>query len=428
MIQPLRSSKTTWFVHWLDLEQPVPSGTDYFLPTLLIVCDASGSPLAAPDVLEELDQARVEGFLIKLFERVGAPDRLTICASDEWDDEAWRDFAEDNRVDIRFQRFDKRAPDELKALTHSVVVRFAREGGPEPRSKDVARGLVNTALRVRSARKKIALLRTALARDADCSTARIELADAEFQAGNWKSCLASYDEVIERERPRWRSGVIAWWSEVDTRPFLRALYGRGMTLWHQGRHRDAAVQFEALLGINPRDNQGARFFIPLLHLLADEPETAAAFFESYGESYGRDYGEPSFLFGWALSLGMGGYEMEAKAKYREAILKNLYIAPMLIEATEPPRAIWQPSDRADPSYAGEFIDSYAVLWDREPSALRMLREVWEESQPRVSEIVALRTEMADFQDQRYEPDYKKLWQNLVGRDEALTRLDGEPSI
>ena len=56
MIQPLKSSKTTWFVYWLDLEEPVPAGSDYFLPTLLIVCDPAGAPLAPPDILEELEK------------------------------------------------------------------------------------------------------------------------------------------------------------------------------------------------------------------------------------------------------------------------------------------------------------------------------------------------------------------------------------
>ena len=48
MIQPLKSSKTTWFVYWLDLEEPIPAGGDYFLPTLLIVCDLAGAPLGCP--------------------------------------------------------------------------------------------------------------------------------------------------------------------------------------------------------------------------------------------------------------------------------------------------------------------------------------------------------------------------------------------
>jgi hypothetical protein len=419
MIQPLKSSKTTWFVYWLDLEEPVPAGNDYFLPTLLIVCDPAGAPLTAPEILEELDQVRVEQLLVRLFERLGAPDRLTICASDDWDDDAWKDFSKDHRVEIRFQRFDRGKPDELRGLARTVVLRFAREGDPAPHSQEIARGLVNTALRLRSPRKKIALLRTALARDADCSSARIELADVEFQHGNWKVCLAAYDEVIARETPRWQQPP-QWWTNKETRLLLRAMYGRAMTLWHQGRYGDSALQFETLLSLNPRDNQGVRFFIPLLHLLDEDTESAFQYFKDYPQRYPDDYLEPSFLFGWALSLAMEGDESAAREKYREAILRNIYIAPLLLEQAEPPRGLWHPNDRAEPSYAAEFIDSYAVLWDRETGASRILRECLQELQPRIAQIVALRERMADFQDQRYEPEYKKLWQQLVEEDERLT--------
>jgi len=420
MIQPLKSSKTTWFVYWVDLEEPIPTGGDYFLPTLLIVCDGAGAPLSAPDILEELDQFRVENFLIKLFEKLGAPDRVTICASEEWEDEDWKIFSKDHGVDIRFQRFNQSGPDELRALARTVVLSFAREGAPVPRSKDVARGLVNTALRVRSPRKKLALLRTALDRDADCSAARVELADGEFQNGNWKSCLAAYDEVIARELPHWESSHPDWWTSRETRPLLRSLYGRAMTLWHQGHHADAADQFEHLLDLNARDNQGVRFFIPLLHLLAENHEEAGDFFARYETGFAGDYSEPSLLFGWALCFSMEGNEAEAREKYRRAILKNIYIAPLLLEEPEPPRGLWHPNDRAEPNYASEFLDSYAVLWDREPGALRLLREAWLELQPRVVEMIALRERMNDLQDQRYDPDYKTHWQKLVSQDEQLT--------
>ena len=54
-----------------------------------------------------------------------------------------------------------------------------------------------------------------------------------------------------------------------------------------------------------------------------------------------------------------------------------------------------------------------------PPALRILRECWDELQPRITEIVELRERMADFQDQRFEPEYKKLWQQLIAEDERL---------
>ena len=105
---------------------------------------------------------------------------------------------------------------------------------------------------------------------------------------------------------------------------------------------------------------------------------------------------PPFFSAGPCALHLEGDEAAARERYREAILRNIYIAPMLLEETEPPRGLWQPNDRAEPNYAAEFIDSYAVLWDREPGASRILRESWQELQPRIAEIVALRERMADF--------------------------------
>jgi len=274
---------------------------------------------------------------------------------------------------------------------------------------------------MRSPAKKSALLKLALEKDADCAAARIELADGEFQAGNFKVCLAAYEEVAERESSRWAGKRAAWWIDRETRPFLRSLYGKAMTQWHLGRYAPAAVTLSELLALNPKDHQGARFLVPMLHLLAEAPERAAADFEKYSASYPRDFSEPSFFFGWALSLSLEGRESEAREKYLEGILKNIYLAPMLLEQDEPPRNIWYPNDRAEPNYAAEFVESYAVLWDREPGALRLLREVYQSAIPRIEKIVRHREEMMDFQDQRYDPDYKDVWQELVRQDEMLTK-------
>ncbi|MDD5199516.1 MAG: hypothetical protein PHC88_06895 [Terrimicrobiaceae bacterium] len=419
MIQPLKSAKTSWTLFWIDLEDPLPSGEDFILPTLMIVTDSRGVPVAAPEMLEELDQEQVEDFLGALIDRVGAPDRLLIAESEEWDHEAWQAFAEDYRLNIQFTRFTRGEGKDFQVLTAKYA-----EGHGEANaatSGDVAAGLLNTALRVRSETKKIALLKKAIDHDADCSRARIELADAEFRAGDWTASLRAYDEVIDREYPHWSGRTPRWWSESGTRPYLRAIYGRAMTLWHQQRYSGAAETLADLLEINPLDHQGARFLVPMVHMLADEFDAAQASFDAYERAYPRDYAEPSFLFGWALLHAYFGRDAESTARYRSAILKNIYIAPLLLESPPPPEhAIWQPSDRAEIGYAREFIESYAVLWDRVPAAFRLLREAVEDISPRVEEIVRLRLHMFDFQDQRYEPDYKRLWQELVAGDEQLT--------
>ncbi len=420
MIQALKTPRNTWHLHWIDLEEPVPSGSDWFLPTLVVICDRSGSPVVPPEIMEELDQIRIENLLYRAIEKMPPPDQLVIPQNEEWEEEGWRDFSAESKIDIRFTPAGKSLSEELQAVTSLLVMRTGRDEKGAPKPRDIASGLVRTALRIRSASKKEALLRLALVKDPDCSAARIELADAEFGAANWKACGEAYDEVIQRESSLRNQPLTAWWTDHSTRPYLRALYGRAMTDWHLGQYASACGILEDLLTCNPPDNQGARFLIPMLDLLAETPEKAVKFFARYEKDYPRDFKEPSFIFGWAFSCSIESNEAEAREKYIEGILRNIYIAPMLLETPEPPKNIWFPNDRAEPNYAADFIQSYAVLWDREPGALRILREVWQEMEPRIAKIVRHREFMLDLQDQRYDPGYKTKWQQYSGEEEQLT--------
>lgn len=419
MIQALKVPKNAWHLYWLDLEEPLPAGRDWFVPTLVVVCDRSGTPVAPPEIMEELDQVRVESMLYRIFEKTPPPDQLLVPQDEEWDDEDWKAFSTECKVDIRFQPAERSAPEELRAMTRAFVMHVGRPEKPLPGPEEVAHGLVRTGLRLRSRLKRLVHFRLALAKDPECAPARIELADADFADGNWKACGEAYDEILKRGAPLRNDPETIWWKDPSTRPYLRAIYGRAMTSWHLSRFAEAAADLVDLLACNPADNQGARFLVPMLHLLAENPEAAAKYFSRYAKKYPRDFQEPSFLFGWALSASLEGRESAAREKYIEGILRNIYIAPMLLETEEPPRQMWVPGDRADSNYASEFVQSYAVLWDREPGALRILREVWQEFRPRVEEIVRLRERIQEFQDQHYDPDYKAQWQTLLDEEEKL---------
>jgi tetratricopeptide (TPR) repeat protein len=417
MIQPLKTPGNTWFLHWVDLEEPLPSPIGWFLPTIVAIVDAAGVPVAPPEVMDEPDQVRIENFLYRLFEERGAPNQLVIPANPEWDDEAWTAFSADARVPLRFRRGAPPAPNDLAPLSKML----ADAPGPPAGSDgvDMVASLLEGTRRLRSTLKREKVLKAVLKRDPSCSEARVGLGDIEFQRGNWKRCTDEYRMVVEQDLKRLPVPGTVWWSDHATRPCLRALHGLGMTEWHLGNHQAAADHFTQLLALNPADNQGVRFLIPLLHLLADSPERAAAFFQQYAEDYPNDFKEPSFLFAWGFTHAVADEEAEARERYTEGILRNIYIAPLLLEAAEPPRDIWLPGDRAEPTYAAEFVQSYAVVWDREPGPLRILREVWNGLQPRIERLVALRERMMDFQDQHYEPDFKRLWQELLDEEERL---------
>jgi len=52
-----------------------------------------------------------------------------------------------------------------------------------------------------------------------------------------------------------------FWLDVDSRPFMRALHGRGLCLWRLGRADEARPVFAWMLELNPNDNQGIRFLL-----------------------------------------------------------------------------------------------------------------------------------------------------------------------
>ncbi|WP_344468730.1 hypothetical protein [Kitasatospora kazusensis] len=66
--------------------------------------------------------------------------------------------------------------------------------------------------------------------------------------------------VAELSLPQAFTGVLAW-SELDNRPFHRALHGLGLTWWRLGETAKAAAVFGNSLWTNPDDNQGIRYLI-----------------------------------------------------------------------------------------------------------------------------------------------------------------------
>ena len=71
-----------------------------------------------------------------------------------------------------------------------------------------------------------------------------------------------------------------FWLDLDSRPYMRALHGKGLALWRLGRRDEAAAVFRQQLELNPNDNQGVRFMLPDLEAGLSWEESAARFEES----------------------------------------------------------------------------------------------------------------------------------------------------
>ncbi len=167
-----------------------------------------------------------------------------------------------------------------------------------------------------------------------------------------------------------------WWRQPETRPYMRAREGLGFTYWEEGRYDEALAEFEALLRLNPNDNQGIRYLIPPLYQLKGELERALQAYEEFQERYPQDEGEPHFLFNWGLALYAAGRPEEAAGKLRRGIFQNLYIAPLLLGRDIHPYPFRHWTETAEPSYAVGYLHWYGELWEAEPGALAFLERLW----------------------------------------------------
>ena len=120
--------------------------------------------------------------------------------------------------------------------------------------------------------------------------------------------------------------------------------------------------------------------------------------------YQHDFGEPS-----SLSAGSWASPCEEEETVAAGTIATrssaTFISYPCLWRWPKRHAVLAAKRRAEPNYAAESIDP-TLSRDREAGATRILRDAWEELKPRVAELIALRERMADFQDQRYEPDTK----------------------
>ena len=422
MIRPLKKDPSVWSLCWVDLREPLPVEDDFFLPTILLLVGPEFDPLAPPEIVHEVDQVQAEEWLARIFDDLGAPDELLVWKAPEWVAEDWKYFARDWKTKVKMVA----PPPHEARLQSELAGGVSASRPPEISNVGLSAGLVRNFPRLRSQGKRRATLEKAVELDPANTAARVELAEMEFHAGHYEKSRQMAEEIERIDAPLLRQRSVQWWVDRDTRPLLRALHGQMLCHWHLGRAADAAEIGQRALAINPMDHLGARFYTPLFLLLAGENDEASAFFRHYAQNYPGDMPNAWLMFAWALTLCLEGDDQGARKKYREAMLANIYIAPRLLGERPPREDIFHPSERDEPQSAVEFAGSFGGLWDREASAMRVLRDTQEEMRQLIGEVVKRRARLAELMDQRYDPDYRAKWNRMLDDEEQFvkTALEG----
>jgi tetratricopeptide (TPR) repeat protein len=414
MILPLRSTREVWAFDWFDLDVPIQFGSMFILPTCLYLVHRHTRMLLGHEFVRELDQRRVELFLHRAFQEKGAPDELLVPDVDEWDETVWRSFSKEyqcriNLVDVESSELDPSEEDALESQLSNLIVGPAENLLATHGAAFVSQGLVKAVKHTRSRDKQRALLAKALDLSENLPEALVELADLDFQEGNLDEAAEAFAKAADIAGP----------SHVQGQPgcYLRAQHGRLIVAWQKGELNDAISIGEELLFTDPADHSGVRFLVPLLQLSLSQFEAANEYFAWYRQSYPGDLEDPGLMFGWGLTLFEFDEEANAIERYKRGMLQNFYLAPLLLDLPEPSPELWQHHQRGDHGYAIEFVDSFGVIWERDAGATRFLRELYVSLLPQLDILIDVRRQMAEIQDNRYEPDHRKIWGELVAEEQ-----------
>ncbi len=126
-----------------------------------------------------------------------------------------------------------------------------------------------------------AYYRAALTTDPGHADAWVHVGNIRLDDGLPEEALVNYltAEAAARERTIGDPATYGrpFWLDLDSRPYMRALHGKGLALWRLGRTTEAATVFRQQLKLNPNDNQGVRFLLPDLEAGLTWEESAARF-------------------------------------------------------------------------------------------------------------------------------------------------------
>lgn len=220
-----------------------------------------------------------------------------------------------------------------------------------------------------------AMARKALKISEDCADALLVLgeleAEPEARLKRYKQALAAGREAIEDEygEDAFEEYEGSFWSLLETRPYMRARTSIAETLCELGRKQEAIEHYEAMLELNPHDNQGIRDLLASLYLEEGELEKAEQLLDRFAQ-------DP--MAAMAFSRALLAFLREGPTAGEEALGQALDVnehVPAFLVGEEtlpeegPPR--YSPGSREEAViYAAHAKDA----WQAHPEALAWLEE------------------------------------------------------
>lgn len=161
-----------------------------------------------------------------------------------------------------------------------------------------------------------------------------------------------------------------FWGIVRTRPYMRARLGLAVALWNSDRREESVRHFEALLELNPNDNQGVREILMGHYLAAGDLDGARRLFERYEDCVGA-------VFAWArvLERFLSGDREAARKAAAAAREENAHVAAYLTGRERLPQGRPSSYTMGSREEAIICVDNIGKAWAGHPEAIAWLMEV-----------------------------------------------------
>jgi tetratricopeptide (TPR) repeat protein len=263
--------------------------------------------------------------------------------------------------------------DSLEAANAALAARFAGVSLDDLPSTatsplDKAQDLIYDAYDARG-RRQLQLIRRALALSPDCADAYVLLAERASTLSEERSFYVQAVAAGERAlgADAFKDPDRSFWGDVSTRPYMRARAGLAECLLKEGDLESAAGHFDALLQLNPGDNQGLRYRLLTTLLVAGRNADAEALLKEHAEA------SPQCAYAAVLLALRAQDQREARRLLRAALKSNRRVPAYLIGQKEMPVSM--------PSYYAMGSNEEAVLcandlvlpWAATPGAVEWLR-------------------------------------------------------
>ena len=241
-----------------------------------------------------------------------------------------------------------------------------------------AQNIIYDAWEAETRDRRITLAKQALKVSDLCADAHVLLAEEE--AETTAEARAHYERgVAAGERalgPEGFKDAGDFWGILETRPYMRARAGLAVCLWELGERAAAIDHCQALLRLNPEDNQGMRHILAGWLLAIDDHDSLEELFDAY---------EDDAFAVWAYAEALLAFRKGESDQARDALAAawevNPHVPAMLTGAAQVPEH--QPDSYAWGSReeAIIYVQQHGELWSTTPGATTWLAETVETFPP-----------------------------------------------